>query len=178
MIDLMTVGEAANYLRVNKKTIYRLLESGKIPATKVGRQYRFSKASIDEWLQKESVRKANILVIDDEETIRVLLKETLEELGHTVVAVGTGSEGLEAIRSLDFHLVFLDLKMPVMDGSEVFRQIKVIKPKLPVIIISGYPESELMARAMAHGPFAVMNKPFDESNIIMAVDNFLMVNNQ
>ncbi len=173
MADMMTVGEAAIYLRVNKKTIYRLLESGKIPATKVGRQYRFSKRSIDEWLQKESVRKASILVIDDEETIRALIKETLGELGHIVTAIGTGNEGLEVIRQQSFDLVFLDLKMPVMDGVEVFRQIKTIRPKLPVVIITGYTESELMSRAMAYGPFAVMAKPFDESNIVMAVDNFL-----
>ena len=67
MRELMTLKEVADYLRVTKKTIYRLLEAGKIPATKVGRQWRFNKARIDEWLSERSVGgKASVLVIDDE----------------------------------------------------------------------------------------------------------------
>jgi len=176
MTNLMTVGEVADYLRVTKKTIYRLLERGKIPATKVGNQWRFEKSSIDDWLQRSSVgAKANILIIDDEEVVRALFKETLEELGHRVIAVETGAEGLELVKQQDFDLVFLDLKMPGMDGAELFRQIKAIQPRLPVTIITGYPDSDMMAQALAQGPFGVMNKPFGESDIINAVANFLSI---
>ena len=174
MAELMTVAEVADYLRVTEKTVYRLLRRGSIPATRVGRQWRFKKASIDEWLHKSSLgTRGNILVIDDEETIRVLFKETLEELGHRVVAVETGSTGLELVKQQDFDLVFLDLKMPGMDGAELFHQIKTIKPKLPVTIITGYPSSDMMTRALAQGPFGMMNKPFTESDIIAAVNTFL-----
>ena len=55
MAELMTVQELAYYLRVTKKTIYRLLRRGDIPAIKVGKQWRFDKAAIDEWLQRKSV---------------------------------------------------------------------------------------------------------------------------
>ena len=176
MAKLMTVEEAAGYLRVGKKTIYRLLWQGKIPATKVGQQWRFNKASIDEWLrQKPAEIGANILVVDDEETIRSLFKMTLEELGHKVVAAETGLKGLELLKQRDFAMVFLDLKMPGMDGAEFFRQIKTIRPRLPVIIITGYPDSDIMARALAQAPFGIMNKPFDESDIITAVNTFLPV---
>jgi len=66
MTQFMTVREVADYLRVSEKTIYRLLRRGSIPATKVGRQWRFNKASIDGWLQRDSGgAKGNILVIDD-----------------------------------------------------------------------------------------------------------------
>ena len=65
--------------------------------------------------------------------------------------------------------------MPGMDGAELFRQIKTIKPELPVTIITGYPDSEMMARALAQGPFGVMSKPFGESEIIAAVNNFLRI---
>ena len=179
MAELMTVQELADYLRVTKKTIYRLLKQGRIPASKVGRQWRFKKAVIDEWLQlNPGGAKGNILVVDDEEIIRSLFKETLEELGHSVITVETGSEGLELVKQRDFDLVFLDLKMPGMDGAELFRQIKTIKPKLPVIIITGYPDSNMMARALAQGPFGVMNKPFSESDVITAVNNFLRITRQ
>ncbi|GAJ07288.1 unnamed protein product, partial [marine sediment metagenome] len=116
---------------------------------------------------------ANILVIDDEEMIRTLFKETLEELGHKVITAETASKGLDLVNQQDFDLIFLDLKMPGMDGAELFRQIKTIKPKLPVTIITGYPDSDMMARALAQGPFGVMNKPFGETDIIAAVNNFL-----
>ena len=176
MKDLMTVEEVANYLRVTKKTIYRLLKRGSIPSTKVGYQWRFDRVLIDEWLQRSSVRtKANILVIDDEEVIRLLFRETLEELGHRVMAVGTALEGLELVKQQDFELAFIDLKMPGMNGAELFRHIKAIKPKLPVTIITGYPDSDMMARALAQGPFGVMKKPFGESDIVDAVNNFLRI---
>ncbi len=174
MAELMTVQELADYLRVTKKTIYRLLERGGIPAIKVGHQWRFDKTSIDEWLQRSSVGvKANILVVDDEEVVRLLFKETLEEAGHRVITAEIASKGLELVEHRDFDLVFIDLKMPGMDGAELFRQIKAIKPKLPVTIITGYPDSDMMAQAMAHGPFGVMKKPFGESDIMTAVANFL-----
>ncbi len=176
MAELMTVGEVADYLRVTKKTIYRLLGRGNIPATKVGNQWRFEKSSIDDWLQRNSVgAKASILIIDDEEVVRALFKETLEELGHGVIAVETAAEGLELVKQQDFDLVFLDLKMPGMVGDEAFGQIKAIKPRLPVTIITGYPDSGMMARTLAQGPFGVMNKPFAESDIINAVANFLSI---
>ncbi len=176
MAELMTVDEVADYLRVAEKTVYRLLTRGGIPATKVGHLWRFEKSSIDEWLHKNSVgAKAAILVVDDEEIIQALFKETLEELGHTVIAAGDGLEGLELVKQSDFDLVFLDLKMPGMDGAELFRQIKAIKPRLPVTIVTGYPDSEMMARALAHGPFGIMSKPFGEADIIVAIHSFLRI---
>ena len=176
MAELMTVEEMADYLRVTKKTIYRLLRRGNIPATKVGKQWRFDRDLIDEWLRrKPGETEVSILVTDDEEVVRTLFKETLEELGHTVMVTETSSEGLELVKQQDFDLVFLDLKMPGMDGAELFRQIKTIKPRLPVTIITGYPDSDMMARALAQGPFGVMNKPFGESDIISAVKCFLRI---
>jgi len=174
MTKLMTVEEVADYLRVTEKTIYRLLERSGIPAAKVGHQWRFDKTSIDEWIQRNSVGvKVNILVVDDEEVVRLLFKETLEELGHRVITAETGARALELVKQRDFDLVFLDLKMPGMDGAELFRQIKAIKPKLLVTIITGYPNSDMMVRALAQGPFGVMNKPFGESDIVNATNVFL-----
>ena len=173
-MELMTLEEVANYLRVTPKTIHRLLERRAIPATKVGRQWRFDKASIDVWLRQNSVgTAANILVIDDDETICSLFKDTLEEAGHTVTTVGESSKGLELVKDRDYDLVFLDLKMPGVDGAELFRQIRVVKPESPVIIITGYPDSDLMMSALAHGPLGVMKKPFSSSDILTAANNYL-----
>ena len=176
MTGLMTLEEVADYLRVTEKTIYRLLKQDKIPASKVGHQWRFDRTLIDEWLHQSSIgTKANILVVDDEEIIRALFKETLEELGHIVVAADTSAKGLAYIMQQDFDLIFLDLKMPGTDGAEILREMRSVKRKLPVVIITGYPDSDMMVRAMAEGPFGVMNKPFSESDIMTAVSNFLHI---
>lgn len=171
---LMTLPELAEFLRVTEKTIYRLIDRGMIPATKVGRQWRFDRSKIEKWLgEKSTGGKANILVVDDEEIVRALIKETLEDAGHKVTAAETGEQGLKFVKEHDFDLIFLDLKMPRMDGAELFRQIKRTKPESSVIIITGYPDSAIMARALAHGPFGVIRKPFNESDILLAVKNFI-----
>ena len=72
-------------------------------------------------------------------------------------------------------MIFLDLRMPEMDGAELFHQIKAIKPKLPVAIITGYHDSDMMASALAQGPFVVMNKPFGASDIVTAANVFLRI---
>jgi len=173
-MGLMTLQEVANYLRVTTKTIYRLLETRSIPARKVGHQWRFDKDSIDVWLSHRSTEKAaNILVIDDDEEICSLFEDTLKESGHSVTSVNEASKGLEMVKNQDYDLVFLDLKMPVMDGAELFRQIRLAKPKLPVTIITGYPDGDLMMNALTHGPLGVMSKPFRGSDILAAVDNYL-----
>ncbi len=176
MAELMTVEEVAGYLRVTKKTIYRLLKRGDITAVKVGRGWRFKKVSVDKWLDRQVGRKeATILVIDDREIMQLLLKETMERFGHRVVVARTGSEGLELVKQRDFDVVFLDLKMPGMDGAELFEQIKTVKPRLPVTIITGYPDSDMVERALAQGPFKATDKLFDESDIVPAVANFLRI---
>ncbi len=176
MTEFMTAEEVARYLRVTTKTIYRLLKQDRIPAIKVGKQWRFNKTAIDERLQRNSVgTTVSILVVDDEETTRLLFKETLEEFGHRVTTAEAALEGLGLVKKQDFDLVFLDLKMPGMNGAEFLSQIRTIKPKLPVTIITGYPHNEIMSRALAESPLGVMNKPFDESDIIDAVSTFLQV---
>ncbi|HEY83333.1 MAG TPA: response regulator [Dehalococcoidia bacterium] len=174
MPQLMTVEELGRYLRFTKRTIYRLLKQGSIPAIKIGNKWRFDREAIDKWLRHgmEEV-KGRILVIDDDELIRSLFKETLEGQGHTVITAGTGAEGIECVKRWDFDLVFLDLKLPETDGAELLKQMRSAKPELPVTIITGYPGSEMMERALKQGPFGVMNKPFDASDIITAVNSFL-----
>ena len=79
MAELMTVEEIAVYLRLTKRTIYRLLKKGTVPAVKVGNKWRFDKSVIDSWLKPDFQKnKARILVIDDDSVIGLLFKEVLE----------------------------------------------------------------------------------------------------
>jgi excisionase family DNA binding protein len=174
MVELMTLQELADYLKVNVKTIYRLLERDKVPSTRVGHQWRFDKKAIDNWLNQNSNSvKANILVIDDDEEIGTLFKETLLAYGHKVETVQDPVKGLELVKGMNYDLIFLDLMMPGRGGVEIFKEIRLINPELPVAIITGYPDSDLMMKALANGPFSVMNKPFTSSDILTLVNNYL-----
>lgn len=178
MTEFMTVEEMAKYLRVNERTVYRLVQQGKVPAVRIGQQWRFDKALIDDWINRKSVGiSASILVIDDEEIIQSYLKEILHEMGHKVTAAVNGSAGIEMMKQLNFDLVFLDLIMKGMDGAEVFKQIKIIDPDLPVVIITGYPDSGAMDRALAHGPFAIIKKPIRDEDVVDAIATFSRVKN-
>jgi excisionase family DNA binding protein len=176
MPELMTIEELERYLRFTRKTIYRFCKDGSIPAIKIGRKWRFAKEAIDEWLHHGVDRsKKGILVIDDDEFILSVFKETLEEEGHTVITADNGQKGLAHVMEQDFDLIFLDLKMPGADGAEILRNIRAVKENLPVIIITGYPDSEIMENAIKQGPIGLMKKPFDNADILNAVNSFLKV---
>ena len=173
MQELMTLEEVANHLRVNEKTIYRMLNEGDIPAMKIGHLWRFKVAEIDEWLNRKTVKsnKPEILVIDDDKTICFLFEDTLKDTGYAITTANDPCQGLELVKDRDYAMIFLDLKMPGMDGAELFKHIRASKPNLPVTIITGYPDSNLMMRALAHGPFGIMRKPFKESDILTVLNS-------
>jgi len=171
MGKLITVEELAQRLRLTKRTIYRLLSKGDIPAIKVGHKWRSDEEVINAWLHPEIRGDGKrILVIDDDPVIGILFKEALGKRGYTVVTAGNGAEGLEYVNRLGFGLIFLDLKMPKMDGAEILRRIRNVKPQVPVTIMTGYPDSDIMNRALQQGHFSVMKKPFSTADIVAAVN--------
>lgn len=172
MTPLMTVEELGEHLRVTKRTIYRMLKRGAIPALKVGHKWRFDRETIDKWLQRQAKgTRLRILVVDDDPVIGQLFKEALEGAGHTVITADSGAKGLQYVEQSDFDLIFLDLKMPEIDGAELLRRIRKLKPDVPVTIVTGYPNSKIMMRALEQGPFAVMRKPFGVPDITAAVNH-------
>jgi excisionase family DNA binding protein len=172
--ELITLEEVAEYLRVTKKTIYRLLEKHQIPSTKVGHQYRFDKVAVDDWLRQNSVGAvAKILIVDDDESICTLFKDALEIEGHIVTTTTESVKGLELAKGKEYNLIFLDLMMPGIDGAEFLKQIRVVKPELPVTIITGFPDSTLMMNALENGPFGVMRKPFTSDDILTVVHTYI-----
>jgi excisionase family DNA binding protein len=173
--ELMTLEEVSQYLRVTEKTIYRLLDKRGIPATRVGHLWRFDKAVIDVWLQSSTRAATSILIIDDDKTICSLFKDTLEDEGYSVTTVNDSHQALELVKGGDYALLFLDLKMPEMDGAELLKQIKAVKPEIPVMVITGYPESDLMMKVLNYGPLGVMKKPFKSSDVLTSVRNYLRV---
>ena len=173
MDELLTTKEIAKYLRLRPETVLRKVRRREIPAIKMGGRFRFDKEQIDEWLRHRSTAKRRILVIDDEEIIRHLFRETLEARNYHVITAADGAEGVELVKSWNFDLIFADLKIPGMDGVETFRQIRCINESVPVVIITGYPMSDLMGQALEQGPFGIMKKPFNALDIQRSADSFL-----
>ena len=169
--DIFTVGEVAAYLKLPISTVYRLAERREIPGHKVGRQWRFQRAVIDEWLRKRSeTRTTTILVADDDDDVREVLAEALEGPGRQLLQAKNGVEAVRWATSAPVDLIVLDLLMPEMDGVEAYRRIHAARPELPVVIVTGHAESDLMLKVLEIGPFTVLQKPLDIQKFRKVID--------
>src|SRR5690349_2694758 len=192
MIDetFLTTEEVLEYLQVNLRTIYRLIKAGKIPAVRVGRQWRFRKRDIDAWLDGQHSRggvraaiddaaapvgsssspvaRPRVLVVDDEASIRDLLAKTLALAEYDVDVAADGRSALDRMRMYPYDLLIADLKMPGMDGLTVIREAKRYKADLPVIIITGFSTEASAIDAVNLGVAGYLTKPFRVPQVLAA----------
>jgi excisionase family DNA binding protein len=185
----LTTEEVLEYLQVNLRTVYRLIKAGKIPAVRVGRQWRFRKRDIDAWLDSQRSRndgglaaaaaggaaqaqtrsgRHRVLVVDDEASIRELLSKTLALAEYEVDTAADATSALDRVRSGGYDLLIADLKMPGMDGLTLIRQAKRIKQDLPVIIITGFSTESSAIEAVNLGVAGYLTKPFRVPQVLAA----------
>ncbi len=107
----------------------------------------------------------NILVVDDNEVVRRELSEWLIRNGNEVKSVESGEKALEMAKKSDFNLMLIDLKMPGMDGIEVVKSIKSIKPHTQAIMITGYGSIDSAVEAMKLGFSDYICKPFEAAKL-------------
>lgn len=105
------------------------------------------------------IEAATILVVDDEENAREGLSKILSKEGYSVDMASNGKEAIETLRRQSFDLVITDMRMPLMDGFEVLREIKKMNENIGVIMITAYGEVESYLEAMNMGAFEYINKP-------------------
>jgi AmiR/NasT family two-component response regulator len=111
-----------------------------------------------------------VVVADDETIIRLDLKTLLEEMGHEVVGeAADGQKALDLARSLKPDVVIMDIKMPVMDGLDAAKIIAEEKIA-PVVLLTAYSQKDLIERAKEAGVFGYLVKPFQESDIMPAIE--------
>ena len=106
-----------------------------------------------------------VLIVDDEKNIRLTLSLALESMGLEIDAAMNGEEALDKINQKEFGLILLDLKMPGMDGMEVLRRVREIRPDIRVIIITAYGTIESAVEAMKLGAVDFIQKPFSPDEI-------------
>jgi excisionase family DNA binding protein len=180
----LTTEEVLEYLQVNLRTIYRLIKAGKIPAVRVGRQWRFRKRDIDAWLEGQRSRgvtpvqagpaarhdRPHVLVVDDEASIRELLSKTLALAEYDVETAPDGASALDRMRASadSYDLLIADLKMPGMDGLTLIREVRRIKLELPIIIITGFSSESSAIEAVNLGVAGYLTKPFRVPQVLAA----------
>ncbi len=110
-----------------------------------------------------------ILVIDDEDIIRISCERVLAPHGYQVSVAASGMAGLELLEKECFPLILLDLKMPDMDGIEVLKEIKKRCLDAKVIMVTGYSTVETAVKALKLGAFNYIEKPFAPDTLLDAV---------
>ena len=160
MHNLLTVKETAKYLRIPLPTVYYLVQRGQLPAIQIGGRWRIKKASLDKDILKEDKSgQPTVLVVDDDESLQSLFKIFLKKIGFSRVVVGTVKEAIAALEKQKFDLLFLDLKLPDGPADDVYDAAKEADPELPIVVITGYPDSEMLDRILKKGPITVLKKP-------------------
>ena len=159
--NLLTVKETAEYLRIPLPTVYYLVQRGKIPAIQIGGRWRIKKSSLDRDIlrQDQQGHQPTVLVVDDDVELQELFRTFLKQIGFSRVVVGTAKEAIKSLRKQKFDLMFLDLQLPDASGDQVFETVKQIDPDLNVIVITGYPDSEILNRILQVSPVTVLKKP-------------------
>src|ERR1700694_1176174 len=160
MHNLLTVKETAKYLRIPLPTVYYLVQRGQLPAIQIGERWRIKKSSLDKDILKEDKSgQPTVLFVDDDESLQNLFKLFLKKIGFSRVVVGTVKEALVALEKQKFDLIFLDLKLPDGPADDVYDMAKQEQPECPIVVITGYPDSEMLNRILAKGPVTVLKKP-------------------
>ena len=117
--------------------------------------------------------RASILVVEDDQQMRDLLREALEDDGYAVEAVGGGRAGIERVRAGGVDLVISDVKMPDLDGLDMLREIKAVTPSPHVITITAFGSIDTAIRAVKLGAFDYITKPFEIDQLILSVEKAL-----
>jgi excisionase family DNA binding protein len=164
--------------------VLEYLKAGRIPAARVGRQWRFRKRDLDQWLERQSPgqgrtrvsppvtgpARGRVLLVDDEESVRRLLSSMLES-AYDVETAADGEAAIGLLREPGAHydLLISDLNMPGRDGLALVREAHRIDSNLSAIIITGYSSEASAIEALNIGVTGYLTKPFGAAQVLAAV---------
>lgn len=107
----------------------------------------------------------HILTVDDQAGVRCLLDAIVREEGHISYLASNGMEAVEMVKIIRPHLIFMDIRMPVMDGTKALEKIKELGYKFDVVIMTAFTENDVIDRAHKNGVIKCIIKPFDVEDI-------------
>jgi len=117
--------------------------------------------------------RPKVLVVDDQRGMRLTLSGIIEDQGYDVTQVEDGYQAIEAVRNTPFGLVFMDIKMPGINGVQTFREVKKISPNSVVVMMTGFAVEDLVKEALEEGAFTVIYKPFEMEPVIRLIESVL-----
>lgn len=118
---------------------------------------------------------ANILLVDDSRTSRKILRTILEAAGHTIIDEAcNGEEGVEKYLELKPDVVTLDITMPVMDGIEALKQIKLLDKEAKIVMVTAASQKNKMIEAVKYGAMDFIPKPFEPEQIVSIVNKLIL----
>jgi excisionase family DNA binding protein len=172
--EWLTLGQAARFLGVAQSTIRKWSDNGRVPAFYTpGGHRRYRRSDLETFLDRSGPGgrpKSGplVLLVDDDEKVRELVRVNLEFEGYNVREAGSAEEGLSAIEEAKPDLVLLDVMMPQTDGWEMLKKIQEQygAGAIPVVMFSGKVDEQALARASASGVQAFVGKPFDLQQLI------------
>src|SRR5512138_2373855 len=121
------------------------------------------------------MRRAKILVIDDDESLRRVLEYNLAQEGYAVLTAASGEQGLELLKREGADLVVTDVRMPGMDGLQVLEGVKKVDAAIQVIILTAFGTIEMAVEAMRAGAFHYVSKPFNRDELKLTIRKALQL---
>lgn len=119
-------------------------------------------------------KRADILIVDDEQVVRLSHLRSLATANFEATAVGSGPEALSLMECHPYDVVFLDLRMPELDGIAVLKAIRDRWPECEVVIITGYPTLDTAKEAVRRGAYHYLVKPVSPSDVVKAANDALL----
>ena len=113
-----------------------------------------------------SKKKLDILLAEDEKSIRITLADDLRDANYKVVTAVDGNEAMQAIEENIFDIIITDIRMPGPDGLQILKHVKEVRPETEVIIITGVPTYELAVECVKYGAYDFIAKPFSNDELI------------
>jgi CheY-like chemotaxis protein len=117
-----------------------------------------------------TAKPLDILVVDDEQSICLLLHDVLAHFGHQVTTCQEGGTALELAGEQPFDLVFLDIRMPGMGGLEALKELQKLQPEATFVMITGFAKDDIIEEALLSGASACLCKPFSLSHVTEVLD--------
>jgi excisionase family DNA binding protein len=185
----LTTEEVLEYLQVNLRTVYRLIDAGKLPAVRVGRQWRFRRADIDTWLdsqrpiprgevaQAEPIERAagpgRVLLVEPDNALREAAATALRMAGHTVDTAPDGPVALERVQAAPYDLLVTELRVPGADGFAMIRTARRAAPALRVVVVTAYSSETAAIEALNLGVTGYLRKPCRAAELVAAAARVL-----
>jgi excisionase family DNA binding protein len=179
--EWLTLGQAAAFLGAAQGTVRKWADGGRLPTYYTpGRHRRFRRVDLDAFLARSrgvppagGSEAADVLVVDDDASLREFIRVHLEAEGYSVREAGSASEGLAALDEEPPDLILLDVLMPKMDGWEMLRRVQERHgvDAIQVIMYSG--ELEQAQKVEERGAHAFIGKPFDAGKLLAATKHLL-----